>query len=108
MGLRYIRPPADPRGGTSTTTITFWPVPEGTQPIDLTYCLTAKWEVAEAIRRATASGVVEYHIGSRGLRRFTLKELQDLYAFWSNAANDAAVAGMGSAIQSRRAVPCDV
>ena len=78
-------------------------------PIDVEYCIRAKWEVAEAIRRATASGVVEYHIGSRGLRRFDLKELRELFAFWSNAAQDAmAMSSMGSAIQSRRAVPCDV
>jgi hypothetical protein len=108
MALRFIRPPAEPGGATSTTSISFWPVPEGTQPIDLQYCLTARYEVAEAIRRATASGVVEYHVGSRGLRRFTLEELTKLYAFWSNACNDALMEGLGSAIQSRRAVPCDV
>lgn len=88
--------------------ITFWPIPAGTIPIDLEYCLTARFEVAQAIRRATASGVVEYHIGSRGLKRFTLAELQELFKFWTNAANDAAVAGLGSAIQTRRGVPCDV
>jgi hypothetical protein len=105
MSLRYIRPVKTP--AITVQGISFWPVPAGTAVIDLDYCLTARWEVAEAIRRATASGVVEYHVGSRGLRRFSLKELQDLYAFWSNAANDAAVAGAGSAIQSRRVIPCD-
>jgi hypothetical protein len=54
------------------------------------------------------SGVVEYHVGSRGLKRFTLSDFQHAFEFWSNAANDALVAGLGSAIQSRRAVPCDV
>lgn len=111
MAYRYIRPPADPStngGNVGATTISFWPIPSGTLPIDLEYCLRARWEVAEALRRAAASGVVEYHIGSRGLRRFDIKELRELYAFWTNAANDAAVEGLGSAIQSRRAVPCDV
>ena len=109
MALRFIRPPPDDKGGSiATQTITFWPIPPGTVIIDLEYCLTARYEVAQAIRKAVASGVVEYHIGSRGLKRFTLKELQDLFAFWSNAANDAAAEGVGSAIQSRRAVPCDV
>jgi hypothetical protein len=110
MSFRYIRPPADPRGngGVVESSISFWPIPEGTTPIDVEYCLRARWEVAEALRRAAASGVVEYHIGSRGLRRFDIKELRELYAFWSNAANDALTEGLGTAIQSRRATPCDV
>jgi hypothetical protein len=106
--IRYIRPPADPSGNVAGTSIIFWPIPDGTVPIDLEYCLRAKYQAAEAIVKATASGVVEYHVGSRGLRRFTLKELQELYAFWKNEAVEAAQIGLGSAIQSRRAVPCDV
>jgi hypothetical protein len=63
--------------------------------------------VLAAMQKALASGVVEYHVGSRGLKRFTLGELQSLLTFWQNAVNDAAM-GPSSAIQSRRAIPCDV
>jgi len=109
MALRFIRPPSSNGGSAAyAPRISFWPIPVGSVIVDLEYCLIARSEVAEALRKAVASGVVEYHIGSRGLKRFTLKELQDLFAFWSNAANDAAAVGLGSAIQSRRAVPCDV
>jgi hypothetical protein len=112
MSLRYIRPPTSDaafrQGVAEGATISFYPIPVGTGFLTVEYCLTALGEVAEALRRSVASGVVEYHIGSRGLKRFTLKELQDLFAFWKNAANDAMAAGFGSAIQTKRAVPCDV
>jgi hypothetical protein len=80
-------------------------VNRGSLPYDI--CIQMRDSVLAAMQAALASGVVEYHVGSRGLKRFTLKELQDLLSFWQNAANDAAL-GPASAIQSRRAVPCDV
>lgn len=107
MALRYIRPPADPRGDIVALPL-FLQVPAGAQLVDFQYCMARIWDAAEAIRKATISGVVEYHIGSRGLKRFTLAELQDSYAFWKNAAQDALAEGVGSSIQSRRAVLCDV
>lgn len=72
-----------------------------------TYYMQCKFEVAEAIRKLVAGGAVqEYHVGSRGLKRYSLDELQNLLKFWSNLADDA-LSG-GSAIKVRRAAPCDV
>ena len=86
--------------------ISFYPV-DGGVVWTLEFCLICRDEVVEALRKAVRSGVVEYNIGSRGLKRFSLKELQDLLVFWTNAAADAAVGGMGSAIQTRRGAPTD-
>jgi hypothetical protein len=71
------------------------------------YCVERRDAVVAALDKVLASGVQEYHIGSRGLTRLSLKDLQDLLVFWTNAANNAAL-GYSSAIQSRRAAPCDV
>jgi hypothetical protein len=72
------------------------------------YCMACRLEVAEAMRKCMASGgVQEYHIGSRGLKRYTLKDLQDLYAFWTNEANTC-MDFPPSSIQCRRGIPCDV
>ena len=71
------------------------------------YYLQLKFEVTEAIRKLISGGAVaEYHVGSRGLKRYTLGELQDLLKFWSNMADDAL--NGGSAIKAKRGVPCDV
>lgn len=90
------------------TDITFYPVPEGTWWISVEYCQQALMEALEAAARARRSGVVEYNIGSRGLKRFTLKELEDHIMFWRRALQDALLGNTGSAIQTRRAAPCDV
>ncbi len=74
---------------------------------DYDYCIYMRNLASDAIVKALNSGTYEYHVGSRGLKRFTLRELQDMLGFWSNAAADAAL-GTYSAIQTRRAVPCDV
>jgi hypothetical protein len=58
MAYRYIRPPAAPTGTGAFETIDFWPIPEGTAPIDLAYCLRMKYQAAECMRRAMESGVV--------------------------------------------------
>jgi hypothetical protein len=72
-----------------------------------TYYIAAKMEVADAIRKLVAGGAVqEYHVGSRGLKRYSLDELQNLLTFWSNLADDAL--NGGSSIKVRRAAPCDV
>jgi hypothetical protein len=106
MSLRYVRPPTASAfgGGTAIQTVIFYTVPS---IVTVEYCIEALGEVAEALRKAAASGVVEYHIGSRGLKRFSVAELKDLYAFWKNEAQNVALEGLGSSIQSRRAVPCD-
>jgi hypothetical protein len=106
--MRFSQPVANPVSQSSAT-LTWWPVPA--RPLigwSVEFCIEQRDAVALALQRAVQSGVVEYHIGSRGLKRFSLKELQDLLVFWTNAANDAASGLMGSAIQTRRAVPCDV
>lgn len=111
MALRFPRPVPDFRTtGTSVPSVecTFYPVPA--RPYvgwSVAYCIERRDAVVAAIDRAVESGVAEYHIGSRGLKRFTLKELTDLLHFWMNAANDAAMGVAGSSIQSRRAIPCD-
>ena len=110
MALRFPRPVPELRStpGVTQQIMFIYPVPARPYtgfPLD--FCLAQRDAVAAALMRAVESGVVEYHIGSRGLKRFSLKELQDLLMFWSNAANDAALGVAGSSIQSRRAVPCD-
>jgi hypothetical protein len=87
--------------------VNFWDIsyPRGGFPYDI--CILKRDAVLAAMDKVLASGVEEYHVGSRGLKRLSLKDLQDLLKFWTNAANDAAL-GISSAIQSRRAVPCDV
>jgi hypothetical protein len=87
----------------------FWQVPanyvSGSLPYD--YCIQMRDATLAAMQRVLSSNVQEYHVGSRGLKRLSLSDLQNLLTFWMNAANDAAL-GAYSGIQSRRAVPCDV
>jgi len=86
-----------------------FPIPPPMPVGDWTYefCVYARNCATKALMAALNSGVFEYHIGSRGLKRYSLKELEAVIQFWSNAAADAAL-GTYSAIQCRRAVPCDV
>jgi hypothetical protein len=107
MSLRYVRPPAASTfsGGTAVQTVIFATIPP---IVTIDYCIQAINEAAEAIRRATSSGVVEYNIGSRGLKRFTIAELKEAYTFWKDELQNVMLEGAGSSIQSRRAVPCDV
>lgn len=104
--LRYSQPVAQPFHSKVTVAINFWPIP-ASGGFNFEFAIECRDEVIAAIRKAVVSGTVEYHIGSRGLKRFSLNELTDLLKFWTNAANDAAL-GVSSAIQSRRACPCDV
>jgi hypothetical protein len=99
--LRYSQPVS------SAPSVNFWTivVRPGGWPYD--YCIIRRDAVVAAMDAVLASGVEEYHAGSRGLKRLSLKDLQNLLVFWTNAANDAAL-GFSSAIQTRRAVPCDV
>jgi hypothetical protein len=61
-----------------------------------------------AIEKALSSGVEEYAIGSRSLKRHQLEQLLKVLQFASNAAAAVGPDGTMSAIQSRRGVPCDV
>lgn len=103
--LSLSQPVAEPAA--RLTAVNWWPIVirRGGYPYD--FCILMRDEVLAAIQRALKSGVVEYHVGSRGLKRFTLGELQDALEFWIRSADDAAL-GISSAIQSRRAAPCDV
>ena len=86
------------------TSVNFWEIRVGL-PYD--ECIELRDATLEAIKQVLASGVKSYHVGSRGLERLSLEDLRKMYEFWQNAANDALL-GPSSAIQSRRAVPCDV
>lgn len=60
-------------------------------------------QLLEAMSKALVSGVVEYRVGSRSLRRFTLKELQDLLGFWMGQLEDALMGG-----RAKRGAPTDI
>jgi len=64
-------------------------------------------EIMQAMEKALATGVVEYHIGSRGLKRFTLKELTDLLDWWRGEDIIALDPSIGRGMQARRAYPTD-
>jgi hypothetical protein len=106
MSLRFTR--TVPQNAFGASPITWYPIPEGSGFWTLDFCIEQRDAVAAALARAINSGVVEYHIGSRGLKRFTLEELLKVLAFWRNECAVAALGVPGAAIQSRRAAPCDV
>jgi hypothetical protein len=58
--------------------------------------------------KALSSGVEEYAIGDRSLKRHQLEQYLKVLAFTSNAAAAVSPDGSTSAIQSRRGIPCDV
>jgi hypothetical protein len=82
-----------------------WPAPVYLA-LDYTYCVQMQLLVANAIKAALSSGVQEYHVGSRGLKRYTLAELQSMLDYWIARANDALWGG--SSMKCKRGVPCDV
>jgi hypothetical protein len=82
-----------------------WP-PKSVTVLDYAYCIMMRDMVANAIQAALKSGVAEYHVGSRGLKRYGLAELQSMLEYWIARANDA-LAG-GSSMKCKRGVPCDV
>lgn len=91
--------------GVRPSNIDFWETDRGTfYYITPWMCQEMIDQIMEAMQKALVSGVVEYKIGSRGLKRFTMKDLQDLLGFWLNQL-EAAIYG-GSVI-ARRACPTD-
>ena len=84
--------------------ISFWPIPAYGVGIPLEICIKMIEQILVAMDKALATGVVEYHVGSRGLKRFTLKELMDLLAWWTRQKE---IAIWGSGIIARRSVPTD-
>ena len=63
----------------------------------------AQERILDSIIRTAEGGVKSYHIGSRGLERYALKDLMDLWA--SLGASQSGLTGR--AIQVRRGVPTD-
>lgn len=89
----------------------FWEIPASTYPVSsISYlyppslCQEMINAALDGMRKCLASGVVEYHIGGRGLKRFTLAELKDFLGFWNNML-DASI--WGGSIVARRAIPTD-
>lgn len=84
----------------------FYPIPAyppgGFDPELINQMINA---ILQAMSKAISSGVAEYHVGSRGLKRFTLKELTDLLAFWKQ--QELLTANGGSSMMARRGVPTD-
>lgn len=78
----------------------FWEPPTGR--ISPAYSQAMIAEIKLAMHRVLSSGVVEYSIGSRSLKRFTLKDLQDFLNFWSSSELTG-----GSGMVAKRAVPSD-
>jgi hypothetical protein len=69
-------------------------------------CMEMQGIVMDAIKAALQSGVKAYHVGSRGLERYTLQELQAMLEYWIGKANDALMGG--SSMKVKRGIPCDV
>jgi hypothetical protein len=84
--------------------IYIYPAPPG--PLDYAFCIRMRNMVADAIEAALKSGVLSYHVGSRGLQRYSLADLQSMLDYWITKANDALTGG--SSIKCKRGVPCDV
>jgi len=61
-----------------------------------------------AIEKALSSGVEEYAIGSRSLKRHQLEQLLKVLQFSLNSGASVSPDGSMSAIQTRRGVPCDL
>lgn len=85
-------------------TITFWPIPSPPWIFSVADCYGMITQVQECMRELLSTGVSEYHVGSRGVKKFTLKELQDLLAWWQWQLQTATI---GSSIIARRAIPTD-
>lgn len=87
------------------TNINFWETNGGVFYVLTPYlCQEMIDQVLEAMQKALVSGVVEYKVGSRGLKRFTMKDLQDLLGFWLNQL-EASI--WGGSIIARRSIPTD-
>jgi hypothetical protein len=90
------------------TGLAFWETPP-ISSLSLLYppalCQEMIAATLQAMTKALSSGVVQYNVGSRGLRRFTLAELKDFLSFW-NTMLDASI--WGGSIVARRGIPTDV
>lgn len=85
-------------------TISFWPIPSPPWIFSQETCYEMIAQIQTCMAKLLSTGVSEYHVGSRGVKRFTLRELQDLLAWWQWQLQTAVA---GSSIIARRAVPTD-
>lgn len=86
------------------TTLQFWILPRPPWLFSPELCIAMIKEIQGCMVKALSTGVVEYTVGSRQVRRFTLKELQDFLAWWQWQLQTAMT---GSSIVARRAIPTD-
>lgn len=105
MPGRFARVPRRSMSVSPTPTLNFWET-DGRTFYYLTpqICQDMLDQIMQAMSKALVSGVVEYKIGSRGLRRFSMKDLQDLLGFWLNQLEAAMY---GGSIVARRSIPTD-
>lgn len=73
---------------------------------DYATCTDMIKQILAAMQTAMSSGVAEYHVGSRGLKRYTITDLQGMLTFWM-WAQQAALFGQQGMI-ARRVIPMDV
>lgn len=85
-------------------TVAWWPVPRSTRGIDAATAQQMIDDIIAAMSKIINSGTSEYKIGSRGLKRLSLRELRDLLDWWNQTKDDIL---SGSSIKSRRAMPID-
>lgn len=86
------------------TTLQFWVLPKPPWIFRPELCLAMIAEIQGCMVKAMATGVMEYTVGSRQVKRFALKDLQNLLAWWQWQLQTAMV---GSSIVARRAIPTD-
>jgi hypothetical protein len=64
-------------------------------------------QILEAMKTALANGgVVEYHVGSRGLKRYSIGDLNNLLNGWTKRQESALFGQSG--IITRRVMPMDI
>lgn len=85
-------------------TISFYPIPSPPWIFSPSTCYKMIAQVQELMAKLLTTGVAEYTVGSRSVKKFTLKELQDLLAWWQWQLQTAM---LGSSMVARRAIPTD-
>lgn len=109
--VKYV-PAGPPDPNAAGAGIRFWEIPGTTAGGSIAWTPVlieeARGATLDALMKVLASGVEEYHVGSRGLKRLSLEDLRKLLDYWTNAAAAIGPNGVVSAIQTRRGVPCDV
>jgi hypothetical protein len=86
------------------TTIEFWPIPDRPWLLSREICRKMIFQIQDAMLLLLSTGVAEYHVGSRGVKRFSMRDLNDLLQWWQWQSQTTET---GSAIIAKRAVPTD-